>query len=377
MSKKRDYYEVLGVPKTATEKEIKTAYRSLAKKYHPDVVKDGSSDEKMREINEAYDILSDAQKRKIYDTHGHDAANNMGGGYSASDGQGFEGFGGFGGGFNFHDIFDSIFSGMGGGSSRSGYSTEDFNIVENIEIKFMDGVNGIDITKKLNKYEACLDCHAKGAKTGDYIQCSSCKGQGYVLQQARTFFGVSQQQVLCPSCKGSGITIVKKCTTCDGQRFNKVQKNVLLKVPKGTNTDGVTLRLKGFGRPIPNTNKVGDYKCHIIVRPHKYWKYVSSVDLAMEYQVSIFDIIKEANIEIPTPLGRKTIKLKSSYKTGTKIKIRGGGVDNSYRQGDLYLHLDVIVPHLSRADKKTILTAAESITDETNNEFIKEIEKAK
>ncbi|MCU9936540.1 DnaJ domain-containing protein [Mycoplasmopsis cynos] len=204
MSTKRDYYEILGVNKNATEKEIKTAYRSLAKQYHPDKLKDGTSDQKMKELNEAYEILSNSEKRNIYDKYGRDARNGRAGagGFDAS---GFEGFQrGFGG---FEDIFENIFGGFGSSSRKSSYNQpqrgDDEKIVK--VISFMQSIQGDTLKETMNKYDYCLHCGGIGAESkSDISSRDKCNGNGYTFKKIRSIFGMTQQSVVCGYCSGTG-----------------------------------------------------------------------------------------------------------------------------------------------------------------------------
>ncbi|MHA3828837.1 DnaJ C-terminal domain-containing protein [Mycoplasma sp. Z1473D] len=368
----KDYYKVLGVEKTATEKEIKTAYRKLAMQYHPDKLKDGSSDEKMKEINEAYQILSDPEKRKIYDMHGADAAN---GNYAGFNGQ-------YSGGFNagdFQDIFENIFSSFSGGRARRGASRsmkqkgDDYNSVLNVS--FMDAIHGTTLKQKLDKWELCLHCGGTGAESSsDITTCSECKGQGTTTRVVDGFFGQQMVQQACRTCGGTGKMIKNKCTHCKGERYLKVQKTVTIKVPEGANT-GLTLKLAGYGAPGQNGGEPGDMLIHVQVLEHKYYKR-DGLDLYLDFPVSFIDIMLENNVKVPTPWGDVSIKLKKSYTDDKLIKVPQKGVKYKDAQGDLRLNIKVIVPDLDRKDRKAIQEVIANTSDNSNEKFVNKVNMA-
>ncbi|WP_416755573.1 DnaJ C-terminal domain-containing protein [Mycoplasma sp. VS42A] len=373
----KDYYKVLGVEKTATEKEIKTAYRKLAMQYHPDKLKDGSGDEKMKELNEAYQILSDPEKRKIYDMHGADAAN----------GKGYAGAGGFNGqyqsgGFNagdFQDIFENIFGGFGGGRrSRTSSRTmrqkgDNYNSVLNVS--FMDAIHGTTLKQKLDKWELCLHCGGSGAEsTSDISTCNDCKGQGYTTKVVNGFFGQQMVQEPCRTCSGTGKIIKNKCTHCRGEKYLKVQKTVTIKVPEGADS-GLTLKLAGYGAPGANGGEPGDMMIHVQVQEHPYY-HREGLDLELDFPVSFIDIMLENSAKVPTPWGDVSIKLKKSYTDEKTIKIPQKGVRYKGSQGDLRLNLRVIIPDLDRKDRKAIVETIANANDTSNEKFVNKVNMA-
>ncbi|QGZ97376.1 molecular chaperone DnaJ [Mycoplasma sp. NEAQ87857] len=371
MSKKKDYYEILGVDKNATTKEIKTAYRSLAKKYHPDKLKDGTSDQKMQELNEAYDVLSDDQKRKAYDTYGHDGTNGQQG-----YGNGFGGFGGFDAG-SFSDIFENIFGGFGGSRTKSQNSPQRGDDLQMIlDISFMDAIHGKTVVKKLDKYETCLTCAGSGAKSAsDVINCDECNGHGIVQKVSNGFFGQTVQQIICPKCNGSGKTILHKCPNCKGKKYNKITKEVSIDIPAGC-SESLRLRLNGFGGLGYNGGSNGDLYIGVRIKPHKFFQREGN-NIYLDFPVSFIDLILENTITVPTPYGPVKIKLKSNYKNDQIISLPSKGVKGKYSTGDLKLKLKVIVPDLKRKELNGLKDVLKDINDHSNDDFVKAVEKEK
>ena len=247
---KKDYYEILGVSKNATDDEIKSAFRKLAKKYHPDVCKEPDAEAKFKEVQEAYAILSDKEKRSKYDQFGHSAFTNASGGFS-----GFEGFD-FGG---MNDIFDDILSGFGFSSSRRSSSTsrtrDGNDILYRMSIDFMEAVNGTTRDIHLDVTEECSECNGKGGF--DFHTCDKCHGSGTIATEQRTLFGSFLTKITCPECKGKGKTYERKCSTCKGTGTIKKNKTITVTIPAGVD-DGNRLRLAGKGEAGINGGRQGD-----------------------------------------------------------------------------------------------------------------------
>ncbi|EIE42056.1 molecular chaperone DnaJ [Mycoplasmopsis canis UFG1] len=369
MSNKRDYYDVLGVEKNATEQEIKTAYRSLAKKYHPDKLKDGTSDKKMQELNEAYEILSNPEKRNIYDNYGHDAANGRagaGGGFNSSD---FSGFGGF------EDIFENIFGGFG--SSRKRNANQPMkgpDVKVSKRISFMQSINGDELKETMDKFDTCLHCGGSGAESNHDIEtCSTCNGSGYVSKRMRSLFGLTQQQVACDTCGGTGKKILKKCTVCKGHKYVKTQRSVKIPIAPGTE-NGTLLKLQGYGEAGTNGGPSGDLYIQIVVEPHKHFERRGN-DLYLEFPVSFIDLMLEKNVQVPTPYGNVIIALKRTYETGQVIRLDKKGVKSKHFTGDLKIILKVVKPEISKSNLKEMIKVFETLEDTTNDSFVKEINK--
>ena len=339
---KRDYYEVLGVAKNATEEDIKKAYRKLAMKHHPDRNQgDGAkkSEEKFKEGKEAYEMLSDAQKRAAYDQFGHAGVDpNMGGG---RPGPGQEGFGGFAEAFG--DIFGDIFGGQGGQRRGPGgqqvFRGADLNYA--MEITLEEAANGKDSQIRIPSYESCETCHGTGAKPGTNAKtCGTCSGAGTVHMR-QGFFSIQQA---CPTCHGSGKIIPDPCTTCNGQGKIKKNKTLEVKIPAGIN-EGMRIRSSGNGEPGTNGGPAGDLYIEIRVKQHEIFERDGD-DLHCTVPVGLTMAALGGGIEVPTLGGTAEIDLPEGTQHGKTFRLRGKGirgVRSSY-PGDLYCHVSVETP---------------------------------
>ncbi|QBF34686.1 molecular chaperone DnaJ [Mycoplasmopsis phocirhinis] len=356
---KKDYYKILGISKDASEKEIKTAYRKLAMQYHPDKLKDGTSDKKMQEINEAYQVLSDKEKRANYDRYGSE--------------EGPQGFGGFGadiGGFG--DIFGSFFNSFTGSSSSHSYGpSRGDDLLSRIQIDFNDAIKGKQITLELKKWESCEICNGRGAENpSDVITCSTCNGSGQQQIQQRTPFGIINSVSTCRNCGGIGKTIIKKCKQCKGQKYIRKNKKVTFNVAEGADT-GDRIKLSGYGERGENGGPSGDMYIEIYVKEHKHY-IRKGLNLFLEFPVSFIDIIKENEVLIPTPYGNETIKLRRNHQNGQTLILNGKGVKKNARVGDLRITLKVVIPELTTAEFKKMSKDLEHYSDSTNKNFIKQ-----
>ena len=283
---KRDYYEVLGVSKGASADEIKKAYRKLAKKYHPDVNKAKDAEEKFKEINEAYEVLSDDQKKQIYDNYGFD-------GLEGNMGQG--GFSNFSGGFDdLGDIFSQFMGGMGGfggfsrGSSRQSGPIKGENKYVQMSIEFLEAVKGVTKTIKVSVDRKCPKCNGSGAKSASDIKtCPRCNGSGKVTSAKRTPFGMMQSVVDCPDCHGTGKTITNKCPECGGAGYETKVETVEIKIPAGIST-GQQVRVAGYGERGYNGGDNGDLYIEIIVKSHDFFVREGN-DIYVEVPISAVD----------------------------------------------------------------------------------------
>ncbi len=334
MAEKRDYYEVLGISKGASDDEIKKAFRKLAKKYHPDVSKEPDAEQKFKEINEAYEVLSDPQKRQTYDQFG----------FAGMDGaQAGGGFGGFGGaGFDdLNDIFSSFFGG-GMGGFGGGRSTRNANAPRRGEdrymrmsVSFMDACFGKTENITLTVDEQCEHCHGTGAESPSDIEtCSTCHGSGSVVQQQRTAFGVFQTQGACPECRGTGKKVRKACSKCGGAGYNRKRVNVEVKIPAGISS-GQQLRVSGKGERGVNGGPNGDLFLEIVVQPHANFVR-DGKDILLEIPVSAVDATLGCNVEVPTIHGDVSMKIPAGTQDGTRMRLKGKGVVDirGGRQGD-------------------------------------------
>ena len=341
MPSKRDFYEVLGVSKTASDEEIKKAYRKLAMKYHPDRNADNpaAAEEKFKEVKEAYEILSDSQKRAAYDKFGHDAFDPARGGGGAG---GFGGFGGFssaGGGGIFDDIFEGIF---GGRSQRGGRSQvyRGADLRYNLEISLEDAVRGIERKIQIATMVECPDCKGSGSKSGKTSTCPDCKGVGQIRMQ-QGFFSIQQT---CPRCRGAGKYISDPCGKCSGSGRVKKKKELSIKIPAGVD-DGNRVRLSGEGEHGVNGGPPGDLYVDIHLQPHKVF-YRDHDDLHCEMPISFTTAALGGEIEIPTLGGAAKLKIPAGTQTGRVFRLNGKGIKgvNSLTPGHLMCHVVVETP---------------------------------
>ena len=359
MASKRDYYEILGVAKNATEEDIKKAYRKLAMKHHPDRNQgDGAkkSEEQFKEAKEAYEMLSDAQKRAAYDQYGHAGVDpNMGAGRG---GPGAEGFGGFAEAFG--DIFGDIFNGQGGrraGGGQQVYRGSDLSYA--MEITLEEAARGKETQIRIPSWESCETCNGTGAKPGTSAKtCGSCQGSGTVHMR-QGFFSIQQT---CPHCHGSGKIIPDPCTTCNGQGKVKKQKTLEVKIPAGIN-EGMRIRSAGNGEPGVNGGPSGDLYIEIRIKQHDLFERDGD-DLHCTMPVSMVTAALGGNIEVPTLGGKAEIELPEGTQHGKTFRLRGKGIKGvrSSYPGDLYCHIAIETPvKLTEHQKKLFRELDESL----------------
>lgn len=347
MATKRDYYEVLGVSKDADADTIKKAYRTLAKKYHPDINKSEDAPEKFKEVQEAYEVLSDETKKNLYDRYGHagvdpNASSNMGGGFGGFN---FNDFGGMG------DIFSSFFG--GGKRSRNTGPMQGEDKYLQMEIGFLEAAFGVKKVISLTVDERCASCQGTGAQNGtEFETCSSCHGTGSVRTQQRTMFGTFENVSTCPYCNGKGKVVKTKCPDCKGEGYIRKKVNVDVNVPAGINT-GQQLRITGKGEKGINGGPNGDLYVEIIVSRHKYFERQNN-DVYVNVPISYVDAALGCKIEVPTIHGDVKVDVPSGIQNGQKLRIKGKGIKDlrSANVGDEYIILDIKVPSkLSKEEK--------------------------
>ena len=373
MASKRDYYEVLGVSKSASKDEIKSAYRKLAKKYHPDN-KETGDEAKFKEIQEAYDILYDDQKRVAYDQFGFAAFEQAGGNPGANPFEG--GFGGFGDGSSiFDDVINSFF---GGGSRRGARQTgprRGNDRIVTMNIDFMDAITGGTYTINLSVEEKCPKCNGTGAKDSNSIRkCSQCGGVGYVRMQRRSLFGVVETQEVCPACEGAGKVIVDKCPDCGGKGYIKRKKDIDVKVFAGINT-GQQILVKGYGERGLNSGSNGDLVVEVNVKPHSFFKREGN-DIHIELPLGFVDAALGTKINIPTVYGEVELIVPAGTQPGQILKLKGQGVkdERSGRSGDQYVHIKVVVPTNLSKEQRKILEDYRTLTPKSESQsFIDKI----
>ncbi|MGL4949386.1 MAG: molecular chaperone DnaJ [Anaeroplasmataceae bacterium] len=366
---KNDFYDTLGVSKTASADEIKKAYRSLAKKYHPDVNKDANAEAKFKEINEAYETLSNPESKQRYDTYG-----------SADPNQGFGGFGGFGGGGaqgfgGFEDIINQFFGG-GRQSQQSqsrtnrAYKGEDIHV--SMKISFKDAIFGCTKTIELTFTDNCPTCSGTGAfSKADIHVCEKCKGSGAVYVEQQTMFGRARTQVACPTCSGSGKTIKKKCEKCKGKGRLKVTKNLDIKIPAGI-ADGMSLRESGKGEAGINGGPHGDLYIEFKVESHPYFVRDKS-DIILTVPVSYNQLTLGCILDVPTVDGIVSIKIPAGTQSLSKFLVKGKGAINPKTKvkGDQYVIVKLEIPTSISSEQKKKLEEFMSLDKGKNDPWTK------
>lgn len=347
---KRDYYEVLGVDKSSDEQTIKKAYRKLAKQYHPDVNPGNPEAEaKFKEINEAYEVLSDSDKKARYDQYGHAGVDpNMGGG-------GFGDFGGFGG-FDFGDIFGSFFGGGGQTSSRRNMPQQGEDLRAHITISFEEAAFGCKKEISYNRVELCDECSGSGAQKGTSAEtCHTCGGSGQVRVTQRTPLGMFQTTKTCDACGGKGKTIKSPCTNCRGTGYVRIKKTLEVTIPAGID-DGQRIALQNQGNAGRNGGGYGDLYVTVSVRPHPIFER-DGYNIYCDVPVTFVEAALGAEIDIPTLEGKVKYTIPEGTQTDTRFTLRGKGIQNirSKNKGDLIFRVIVEVPKGLTGAQKTAL----------------------
>lgn len=339
---KRDYYDVLGVDKSADDASIKRAYRNLAKKYHPDVSTEDNAEAKFKEVQEAYEVLSDSGKRAQYDQFGHQANNGQGFG-----GQGFGGFD-----FDINDIFSSFFG--GGGVRNSSRRRKGQDMQKRMKITFKDSIFGGKRKIRVTSHEECHTCHGTGAHSkNDVKTCSRCNGQGAIMVEQQSLFGRTRTQTVCPVCNGKGKEITKKCNTCNGEGVESKNKEITVTIPEGIDS-GQQIRLEGYGQKGHNGGPAGDLYILFDVEKHSVFERHND-DLVMEMPITFVQASLGDTIKVPTPYGDVKLKVPAGTQSKTTFRLRGKGAPNvrSKRKGDQHVVINVVTPtNLSKQQTK-------------------------
>jgi molecular chaperone DnaJ len=345
----RDYYEILGVPKTATPEDLKQAFRNLARKYHPDVSKEEHAEERFKEINEAYAVLSDEQKRAAYDRFGHAGVNGMGGapgGYNTVD---------------LSDIFGDLFSDFfGGGGSRGGRRTRNMprrgdDLQYPVQLTFEESVFGIEKEIAITRDETCHTCHGNRAEPGTSpVRCTTCGGSGEVRQTRQSIFGAMVQVTTCPACRGTGETIPTPCRTCNGRGLERKIIRKLVNIPAGVDA-GNQMRISGEGQPGVNGGPAGDLYLVIDVKPHKYFRRRNN-DIMLDLNINIAQATLGSEITVPTVDGDEKLMIPAGTQPGKVITMRGKGVPSvrGTGRGDQHVVVNVEVPTRLNADQRKL-----------------------
>jgi molecular chaperone DnaJ len=348
---KRDYYEVLGVSNSATKDELKKAYRKLSKQFHPDINKEPGADEKFKEVKEAYEVLSDDQKRSHYDQFGHVDPN-----------QGFGGGGDFGGGFGgFEDIFNSFFGGGGGRRRDPNAPRQGADLQYTMTLKFEEAVFGKETDIEIPREEECDTCDGTGAKPGTKVNtCKHCHGSGQISVEQNTPFGRIVNRRVCHYCNGTGKEIKEKCTTCSGTGKVTRRNKIHVKIPAGVD-DGQQLRVAGKGEAGINGGPAGDLYIVFHIRSHEFFERDGD-DIYCEMPITFVQAAIGDEVEVPTLHGKVKLKVPAGTQTGTKFRLKGKGVPNvrGYGTGDQHVLVRIVTPtKLSEKQKQLLREFAE------------------
>ena len=367
---KRDYYEVLGVSKTATEAEIKKAYRKLAMKYHPDYNPgDKEAEEKFKEINEAHEVLSDPEKRQRYDQYGFAGVDPN---YGAGQGGGFGGgFGGVDLGDIFGDIFGGGFGGFGGGSARSNPNAprKGQDIRVRITLSFDEAVHGCKKNITITRQQQCTECNGTGAAPGTSPEtCPDCGGRGYTIRQQRTPFGVMQSQQPCTRCGGKGKLVKNPCKSCHGSGKVATKKTLEVNIPMGIDDDQ-SFALRGMGDAGANGGPAGDVIVMVTVRPDDLFQR-DGYDVWVTVPITFSQAVLGDNVTVPTIDGKVEYTVPEGTQSGTTFRLRGKGIQylNGRGRGDMYVKCEVEIPKKLNKTQRDALKKVEGTLKDDNYE---------
>jgi len=370
MANKRDLYEVLGISKSATKDEIKSAYRKLAKQYHPDINKSPDAPEKFKEVQEAYDILYDDQKRAAYDQYGFAAfeeGGNPGGGPFGGGGFTSSGFGDV----DLGDIFSSFFGGGGRRRQRASSAPQkgEDNLTR-IRISFMDAILGTKVTIPVTYDEPCSHCHGSGAESESSMQtCPYCGGRGTVTTQQRTIFGVVEAEQDCPHCHGKGRIVRDPCHVCHGEGYQRVRKDLSVNIPAGINA-GQQIRVQGKGGRGINGGPNGDLYVEVLVAAHSEFRRDGN-DIHIDVPLSFVDCALGCTVVVPTVYGEVSVKIPEGTQPDAVLKIKEHGIKDlrSGRPGNQFIHIKVQTPTRMSRQQRDLLTAYRDQTPASETEY--------
>lgn len=339
----RDYYEILGVARTATPDELKTAFRNLARKVHPDVNKAPDAEERFKELNEAYAVLSDPDKRAAYDRYGKEGLNGMGGmpDFSTVD---------------FSDLFEELlgFGGFGG-SRRRNAPRRGADLSQTIQLTFEEAAFGVEKEVEITRDEVCSTCRGTGAEPGTSPStCSTCGGKGEVRQVRQTFLGSMVQVTTCPTCNGRGKVITSPCRTCRGRTYERRSTRKKVPIPGGVD-NGTQIRMGGEGQPGENGGPNGNYYLEIEVKPHQFFKRRND-DVLLDLSINVAQAALGAEIQVPTLEGVEKLSIPAGTQPGKVFKLRSKGIPhlNSSGRGDQMVIINVEVPSRLTADQRKL-----------------------
>ncbi|MEX1071095.1 MAG: molecular chaperone DnaJ [Anaerolineales bacterium] len=344
MATKKDFYDILGLPRTATTEEIKSAFRRLARQYHPDVNKAADAEEKFKELNEAYAVLSDDQKRGAYDRYGH-AGVDMGGMPDFTN-------------VDLGDIFEELFGfGFGRRAGRQARNAprRGGDLQYNLTLDFEQAVFGIEKEIEFTRDEVCTRCEGKGAEPGTTkSSCPTCKGSGEVRQSRQTIFGNMVQVATCPTCRGSGEIIGSPCTQCNGRGLERKTVKRTVSVPAGVDS-GTQVRLNGEGQPGTNGGPQGDLYIALNVRPHKYF-HRREDDILLDLDINVAQAALGANVDVPTVDGLAELSIPAGVQPGKVLRMRSKGVPHlrGSGRGDQLVMVNIAIPHKLNAEQREL-----------------------
>ncbi len=340
----RDYYDILGVSRNASPDELKAAFRKLARQYHPDVNKESGAEEKFKEFNEAYAVLSDPEKRATYDRYGKEGLNGMGGmpDFSTVD---------------FSDLFGELFGfgGFGGGSRSRNSPRRGADLQQNVVLTFEEAVFGVEKDIEFTRDEVCSTCHGSGAEPGSQaVKCATCGGRGEVRQVRQTFLGSMVQVTTCPNCSGTGETISSPCRTCRGRKLERKTVHKVVNVPAGVDS-GTQIRLAGEGQPGENGGPNGNLYLEIRVRPHKYFRRRND-DIMLNISINVAQAALGAEIEVATLDGPAQINVPAGTQPGKVVTLKNKGVPHlrSSGRGDQVVMIEVNIPTKLNSEQKQL-----------------------
>lgn len=355
---KRDYYDILGVPKSAPASEVKTAFRNLARKYHPDVSEESDAEERFKELNEAYAVLSDDEKRAAYDRYGHAGLNGFGGAPDFSN-------------IDLTDIFEELFGfGFGGrgGRQRQSRPRRGGNLQYVLDLEFEEAIFGIEHEIEFSRDEVCSRCDGKKAEPGSKsIKCPTCQGAGEIRQARQSLFGSMVQVSTCPTCRGAGETIETHCIQCHGSGIERKRRKKMVEVPAGVD-NGTQIRLTGEGQLGSHGAPPGDLYLILKVKPHKYFRR-KEFDILLELDINIAQATLGADVEVPTVDGLSILSIPSGTQPGKVLRMRDKGVPHlrNNNRGDQLVIINVEIPkRLTKDQRELVQQLAESLGSEVH-----------